>query len=415
MNTSSIEALLERLGDEKRIHYSLENLKLALAEAGEPQKTVKSIVIAGTNGKGTTSLLISRALELQGYRVATTLSPHLQSLTERFLDNLKPWSLERLEENLQKALPLAEKHKLSYFEALLFAFFMDSSREKPDFNVLEVGMGGRLDATNVTDPVAVVLTNISWDHAEYLGDSLEKILKEKMGVFRPHTPVVTGMAPANSLYSILKAECKRLGSPLVSADVLPRKVISRTWEGQEVEIENQLFKLKNPATAFLQNAITAYCFLKENFPEIPISTLQKAFSSISHPGRLETAQENPRVILSGDHNEAGVEGLVETLQELNAKNLFVLCGFSPDKEAEKMLEALKTFARKLVLTEVPRARGVYPESYSKLAVFEKDPLLALQQVMSEMKPPDTLLITGSLYLVGHLRTHWKKEVRFISS
>jgi len=414
MKTPSIETLLERLGDEKRIHYSLENLKLALAEAGHPEKTVKSIVIAGTNGKGTTSLLISRALELEGYHVATTLSPHLQSLNERFLDHLKPWSSNRLESNLQKVLSFSEKQGLSYFESLILAFFMDSAHEKPDFNVLEVGMGGRLDATNVTDPQAVVLTNISWDHADYLGDSLEKILREKMGVFRKKTPVVTGMAISSPLYQSLKAECERLESPLFSSQEISRKVISKSWQGQEVEIDHQAFFLKNAATAYLENAVTAYCFLKQNFPEIPLTTLQRAFSSVTHPGRLEVVRENPQIILSGDHNEAGVQGLVQTLQELNARNLFILCGFSPDKKAKNMIEALKPFSQKLILTEVPGARGVYPQSYSSLAPFEKNPETALRGLLGTLGNKDTLLITGSLYLVGHLRGHWKKEVAFFS-
>lgn len=413
MKTPLIETLLERLGDEKLIHYSLKNLKLALAEAGHPEKTVKSIVIAGTNGKGTTSLLISQALKLHGYRVATTLSPHLQSLTERFLDNLEPWSSERLELSIKKALPFIEKHQLSYFESLILAFFMDSFIERPDFNVLEVGMGGRLDATNVTDPVAVVLTNISWDHADYLGDSLEKILKEKMGVFRKQTSVVTGMSPSDSLFPVLKEECKRLDSFLVSSKELSRKVIFKSWKGQEVEIDHHPFFLKNAATAYLDNAVTAYSFLKHHFPQISLSTLQTAFGSVCHPGRLEVIQENPRVILSGDHNEAGVEGLVKSLRELKTENIFILCGFSPDKKAKDMIDALKPFGQKLVLTEVPGARGVYPESYSQLAEFEKDPKQALEKLMSDLGSQDTLLITGSLYLVGYLRARWKQKVAFM--
>jgi len=413
MNFPAAEVLLERLGNEKHIHYSLENIKAALKEAGNPEKTVKSIVIAGTNGKGTTTLLISRALQLQGLRVSTTLSPHLQSIRERFLDGLVPWSVERLENSLKGVLPLVQKYQLSYFEALILAFFMDSSQHRPDFNVIEVGMGGRLDATNVTEPFGVILTNISWDHADFLGDSLEKILKEKMGVFRKNTPVITGIAPSNPLFSILRKECESLSSPLSSAEEVSRKVISKSWSGQHVEIDHEPFFLKNPASYFLENAATAYCFLRKCFPEISLKTIQDAFSSVSHPGRLELVQENPKIILSGDHNEAGIESLIQTLKELGTENLFILCGFSPDKNAKKMTEALLPMSKKLLLTRVPRARGDYSEDYFKIASFEEEPRIALERMTREMGADDILLITGSLYLIGALRDFWKKEVGFI--
>jgi dihydrofolate synthase/folylpolyglutamate synthase len=223
------------------------------------------------------------------------------------------------------------------------------------------------------------------------------------------------MSRSNSLYPLLKEESDRLESFLVCSQDLPRKVISKSWKGQEVEIDHHPFFLKNAATAYVDNAVTAYCFLRHNFPEIALSTLQKAFSSISHPGRLEIIQENPRVILSGDHNEAGVEGLVKTLQQLNAEKISILCGFSPDKKAKDMIEALKPFSKKLLLTEVPGARGIYSEDYCQLAEFEKDPNQALEKLILELDPQDTLLITGSLYLVGYLRARWKNEVAFTSN
>ncbi len=402
MNSFSWESFLEQLGGEKRIHYSLENLLGALKEAGHPEKTVKSLVIAGTNGKGSTTLFISEALKAHGARVATYLSPHLQHLRERFQDGLRPWSVERLSGHVEALAPLAQKWKLSYFEFLTLIFFWDSAQTHPDFNILEVGMGGRLDATNVTEPKGVVLTNISWDHAEYLGNTLEKILVEKMGVLRSGVPVVSGLQEP-TLREILQKECERVSSPLYFTDSVPRKVLRKSWEGQEVLIDGHNFFLKNPSGGALENAVTAYLFLRKVFPEIPVSTLQLAFRSMVNPGRLEIVQENPRIILSGDHNVAGMKTLTDTLLELGAKNLYVLCGFGPDKEASQMIQALLPFSKELLLTRVPRARGEYDEKYQSLANYEEDPAKAFRELLKKLTPQDTLLVTGSLYLVGDLR------------
>ena len=390
------------MGGEKRIHYSLENLLEALREAGHPEKSVKSLVIAGTNGKGSTTLFISEALKRHGYRVATYLSPHLQHLRERFQDGLVPWSLERLKKHVEALAPLAEKWKLSYFEFLTLIFFEDSAQTKPNFNILEVGMGGRLDATNVTSPLGVVLTNISWDHTEYLGNTLEKILREKMGVLRPSVPVISGLKAAG-LKNGLQNECEKLCSPLYFADSLSRKVIKKNWSGQEVVIDGHSFSLKNPSEGALENAIGSYLFLRKIFPEIAIPTIQAAFASMVNPGRLEIVQENPRIILSGDHNLAGMQSLTDTLRELGATDLHVLCGFGPDKDASGMIQALKPFAKELVLTRVVRARGQYDKVYQTLAKYEADPQKAFLELRKKLKAHDTLLVTGSLYLVGEIR------------
>ncbi len=411
MKKFSWEAALEQLGGERSIHYSLENLKSALHEMGNPEKTVESLVIGGTNGKGGTTLFITEALAAHGYSIATYLSPHLQHLRERFLDGGRAWSESRLSDWIEKAYPAARKWKLSYFELLTLVFFLDSQVTKPHFNVLEVGLGGRLDATNVTNPRGVRLTNISWDHMDYLGDSLEKILKEKMGVLRPEIPVVSGVKEQD-LQKILKKECQRLSCSLTFTNDIPRALKSKSWSGQEITIDGYDFKIRNPSTGALENAVTAYAFLKKCFPEVSVASIQTGFEKVIQAGRLEVVQENPRVILSGDHNVGGMESLIKTLRELKEKNLFVVCGFSPDKDAKQMIELLHPFCKEILLTKVPRARGEYPATYSKLARFIEGPKNAVEKMMAQMTDQDTLLITGSLYLVGELRPLWVKRIPF---
>lgn len=410
--TGSWKLLLDQLGGEKRIHYSLENVQKALKDAGNPEKNVKSVVIGGTNGKGTTTLLVSRALSLHGYQVATYLSPHLQHPTERFLENLVPWSEERLASLCSKYFDLAEKHQLSYFEFLTLLFFIDSSNRKKDINVLEVGMGGRLDATNVTHPHAVAITTIGWDHSDYLGDSLSKILKEKMGILRPGISVVSGVKQPD-LKSQLQTECNHISSSLTFCDTYSKQSLSWDWSGQDVLIDKNPMHLNNPTSGTLENATIAYGLLRKAFPEVSVEVIQKAFSSVVFPGRFETVQKDPRIILSGDHNEDGIECLLSMLKKIASKDIFILCGFGPDKNTSKMIQMLQPFGKEVLLTEVPRARGAYDENYSKLASFEKDPHQAFARLERKLKPGDTLLVTGSLYLVGELRKKWFPQVRFL--
>jgi dihydrofolate synthase/folylpolyglutamate synthase len=314
----------------------------------------------------------------------------------------------------QTYFPLAQQYQLSYFEFLTLLFFVHSSEAKFDINVIEVGMGGRLDATNVTQPHLTAITNIGWDHSEYLGDSLGEILKEKMGILRNTVPVVSGLRQKD-LREQLKSDCERLNSPVFFSDSIPRESRSWNWSSQEVLIDGNPFSLNNPTWGTLENATLAYLLLKTGFPEVDLSVIQKAFSATVFPGRFERIQKEPQIILSGDHNEDGVRVLVEMLKKLDSKNNFVLCGFSPDKKADKMIEMLKPHAKEILLTEVPRARGVYAENYGTLAPFEKDPHKALSLMESKLNKDDTLIITGSLYLVGELRKKWFPKVNFILS
>ena len=167
-------------GEKERINYALDRFQNALKAVGNPEKDVHTLVIAGTNGKGITTLLVSGALARAGFRVCTYLSPHLQSPSERFL-----WNLSSIEEDELASLGLefadtARSHELSYFEFLTLLSFIWAKRRGADIHVLEVGLRGRLDATNVTDPLACAITNISLDHQAYLGTTKEQILAEKL-------------------------------------------------------------------------------------------------------------------------------------------------------------------------------------------------------------------------------------------
>ncbi len=190
---SELENLLGERGGERRINYALDRFRKALESVGNPERDVYTIVTSGTNGKGTTSLYLSAALRTAGFEVMTYLSPHLQHPTERFLLNMVPIAEDELTELALEYRKTGNAYELSYFEYLTLLVFVWARKRRPQFLILEAGLGGRLDATNVTDPIACLLTNVGFDHMEYLGDTLEQILEEKLGTLRHESLFFTGV------------------------------------------------------------------------------------------------------------------------------------------------------------------------------------------------------------------------------
>lgn len=414
-NEDSLQTLLlANLGVERRIRYDLDRFKEALSDVGNPQNSVQTLIVSGTNGKGTTSLLLSSALKEAGFRVGTYLSPHLQSPCERLLMDLQPIEADRFQKLILEFLPLAQRKGLSYFEFLTLLNFVRAERERPDFLVLEVGLGGRLDATNVSDPLACVVTNIDLDHQDYLGNTKEKILLEKLGVLNPEGLLFTGIVEPE-LLSIVEKRCEALDSIYYYTKELKVRVESSDWNGQRIYINGYPFQLTNPSTGTVQNASTALLLLRILFPKISMGTIQKAFFQIRTPGRFEVVQENPRVILSGDHNLAGVQSLLSTLAKIKSKTVgktHVLCAFSPDKPYREMYRELSSISDSILLTRIRSSESFLPEGYDSLGPYQADPKRALLEMLDRLSEEDTLIITGSLYLVGELRSFWSPKVSF---
>jgi dihydrofolate synthase / folylpolyglutamate synthase len=406
-----LQELLESLGGEKRVHYTLDRLKAALKKLGNPQETVYSLIIAGTNGKGTTTLLVSSVLAEAGYKVGTFLSPHLVSPNERLLRNLDPIPEPELTELAFEHEPLARELNLTYFEFLTVLFFVWAAREKMDFMVLEVGLGGRLDATNVVDALACAVTNISFDHQAYLGNTLESILEEKLGVMRPEGLVFTGVdSPA--LMRRLEERCAEVDAVHYYAHEVRREVLERSWEGQKITLNGYPFTLRNPGEGAVKNAALAFLMLRIVFPRLPVSTIQRGFARVRNPGRMEIVATHPRVVLSGDHNPAGLETTIESLAKHETGRLFTVCGFSADKPMREMFERLRSLSTDIRLTRIDRLKAPLPDDYESIGPFTADPHAAIDAMLAAAGPEDTVLVTGSLYLVGQVRPRWSPEVTF---
>jgi len=410
----SFEAVLERIGSEKRIKLGLDRFQQALAATGNPEKSVQTLVISGTNGKGTTSLLVSSSLFHAGFRVGTYLSPHLQHPRERFLLNLAPVSTRELEDLAEELYPAAEKHELSYFEFLTLICFHWAKRAGLEFLVLEVGLGGRLDATNVTRPIACAITNIGLDHQKYLGSTTEAILEEKMGILREESLLFTGVKEPALLERIQK-RCAELDAIYYYSKELRIERGQIDWNGQHFSLNGHAFEVTNPSAGTVENAALAFLMMRIAFPRIPITTLQAAFRSIRTPGRMEVVSEHPRVVLSGDHNPDGIACLKKTLSGLKAGRLHTVCAFSPDKPHRHMFEELKQISSEIYLTRNSCHASEMPEDYSALSNIIQNPEQAVETALKGLGPDDTLLVTGSLYLVGELRTLWRSRVEFLDN
>lgn len=389
----------------------MDRFKQALSFLGNPERSVYTLIIGGTNGKGTTTLFVSSALTRQGYKVASFLSPHLQHPRERFLHNLAPIDEAVLEDLGAEFEPVARKFALTYFEYLTLLCFVWAMRARVDFLVLEVGLGGRLDATNVTKPIACAITNIAMDHEKYLGHSLESILEEKLGILRKEGLLFTHIEEPH-LLSRVAAHCEQLDAIYYLAKEIRAERKEVTWSGQRVMLNGYPFELSNPTPGTVKNAALAFHLLRIVFPRIPVATLQKAFHAVKTPGRMEVVAQNPRVVLSGDHNPAGIQCLLETLRRLPTGHIRTVCAFSPDKPYRKMVGMLAEVSQELVVTETLRHRGTQASDYRGMERFFAEPKEAVEYALERASAEDTVLITGSLYLVGEVRGRWEAGVRF---
>ena len=382
----------------------LHALNEALRALGSPQARLKAFLVGGTNGKGSVARLLSSVLTESDQTVATFLSPHLESVTERFLAGMVPAGEAELAGLAAELEPVGRQHALSYFEFLTLMFCVWADRRKFDFCVVEVGLGGRLDSTNVIDGLASLITNVSFDHTEYLGSTLPAILTEKLGIVRSESLLFTGVSSPELKDQVIR-HSDALDTIYYFSSELKREVRERRADGQTVLLNGFPFELASPTPGAIDNAALAFLFFRIVFPVIPFETIQAGFRKMTNPGRFETVRKSPRVILSGDHNEAGIEDVIAAVTSLpGLGRVKVLCGFSGDKPYAKLVERLKAIDPEPTVVPVTNARVPAGSGYTALPGYRPNARAALEDLIKTASPEDTILVTGSLYLVGELRS-----------
>ena len=420
----SILSRLEALG----IKLGLERSRALLAALGQPQRRFPSVLIAGTNGKGSTSALLAAMAGAAGYRTGLYTSPHLESVEERLRIDGRTIAPSRFAGLLADLVALAERETgapPTYFEAVTLAAFAWFAEERVDLAIVEVGLGGRLDATNLCDPVLSLITPIGFDHREYLGDTLAAIAREKAGILRPGRPALAWIEEPEAADSVRKV-AEQLGADFrfASDEVRIEGIEDEGWTGQRVRLATpvrryalRLGLLGAHQAKNLGLAVRAAETLAAiGFDKIDPRAIADGAAACRWPGRLEPIElpDGRRVLLDAAHNTSGASVLAEFLDRLGHP-VDLLFGVLADKDYGEMLALLAPRARRIVLTMPPNPRATDPGELASLlgdregVLVEPDPAKALERALAP--GGEIVVVCGSIYLVGEVRQRLKKDDR----
>lgn len=405
------------------IKLGLESTRTLLSELGSPQDFFPSVIVAGTNGKGSVCAMIQSSLERHGFRVGLYTSPHLIRIEERIRVNRSLISEEDFCELINltrdREEALRKEGKLcfppTYFEILTCAAFLYFAREKVDMAILEVGMGGRLDATNVVKPLLSVITTVSLDHQEYLGRTKARIAAEKAGVIKPGTPVVCGQLDP-PVEKVIKARATELQAPVIK--VFGRGKWSKVRRSQSTFVfhhnqEDYVYRPGLMGEHQGRNAAIAIAALKvisERWKALDKQKIIAGIENVIWEGRLERICQIPEVYLDGAHNEEGAKALRYFWERQTREPRVLIFAILKDKDIRKVARQLFPLAQKVILTSIPCPRAALPEQVMAATsdlnpriIIEPDLKKALQLGIREAGTKGTVLVTGSLYLVGAVK------------
>jgi dihydrofolate synthase / folylpolyglutamate synthase len=428
MNYAQCVDYLASLGQELRgVKFDIANIRRILEALGHPERKYPSVIVAGTNGKGSTSAMLASILTCAGYRTALYTSPHLVRVNERIrVDGrevgdedfaLAFSEVERVISTLRANRVLAERP--SFFEFLTATGFVHFARASADFAVLEVGMGGRLDATNAAEPEVAVITNVELDHTEYLGTTHAAIAAEKAGVIRPRRAVISGSAHPEAA-EVIRRRAADLGADLVEIPALARIANLRPDErGYRFDLAlngTQFSSLAAPLAGRFQvenvsAAVAAAWKLGERGWNISQSAITEGLVRAQWPGRLEVCGERPLTLLDGAHNPAAARAVADFIStEFAGRPLALLYASMRDKAIDAIADLLFPLAFEVYLTRTEQTRAATPEEIlarvrkrpARLEI-EPEPVKALEKARQNTPPEGVVLAAGSLFLVGAIK------------
>ncbi len=407
---------LEKFG----INPGLERIRALCSELGNPQKKLKVIHVAGTNGKGSTSTMISNILRKSGYSTGLFISPYVTDFRERIQYNgnmIEKHELTECVEKVKTAIEVVSEKGLqpTEFEAITAAAFVYFEKKKCDFVVLEVGLGGRLDSTNVIEaPFVSVITSISLDHTAILGDTIEKIAAEKCGIIKFGAQTVAYPFQDSKAMSVIEKTCAERCCNLTVPDISRLTVKEEKLEGTQVCYDGIEFLLPLAGKHMVYNACTAVeavRALSKLAVDVPDSAIASGIECSIMPGRTELIKKRPVVILDGGHNEGCAGALSEFIKKhLHGKRIIMVSSMMADKDYLAYLSAVAPFAQTFIATRVDMPRALSSTELMQSAMQYCDncydisePEKAITAAKNIIQPDDALIVCGSFYLAGAIR------------
>lgn len=412
-------------------NYGLERTYKLLEHLGNPERDLKLIHIAGTNGKGSTTSMITEILMGEGYKIGMYTSPFIEEFEERIQinrNNIPKESLAILMDEIKVAVDKvieAGYNNPTEFEIITVLMLLYFKKENIDFGVIEVGLGGTLDSTNVIKPIIQVITSISFDHTNLLGNTLEKIAREKAGIIKKGIPTVI-YPQQEEVLKVIKNKCFEMDSELYIANnenLKFKNIVNLDKPYQLLKYNNEidilLPLLGEHQIINLSVAMQAIEVLNnKNIIDISIANIVKSIKNVSWKGRLEVLSNNPYVVIDGAHNIQGIKTLSRNIKKyFKYENLYLILGILADKDVEEMIKIITPMAKKVYSVTPNSIRGELAESLKdEVSKFNKNCKAfdkyeeAYLEALNDASEKDLILASGSLYMIGDMR----KIIRKIS-
>jgi dihydrofolate synthase / folylpolyglutamate synthase len=420
--------------------FDLENITVLTERLGSPYHAYASAHIAGTNGKGSTAAFLEAILRDAGFRTGLNTSPHLERINERIRINGEEISdeafadvLSRVQETTEELLASGKlRAHPTYFECVTAMAFEYFAQQRVEFGVFEVGLGGRLDSTNILTPVVSIITRIDFDHENFLGHSLREIAGEKAGIIKPSVPVIMAEQRPEAA-EVIRNRAKELLSPVVDTSEAfridkesvengrVRAQVTEVATGWSIELVPSLpgrFQLQNAL-----NAVAAARLLQERGFRVPDESIARGIATTVWPGRIEKIQSHPDIYLDGAHNPSAARELAHFVEEsLKGKKIFLLYGALRDKAIDEVAGLLFPLAAEVILTAPATSRAISATQveeiaahYAQKSTTVADAEKAIEYALSKASSDDVILVTGSLYLVGQLRHYLKEKKQTVAA
>ena len=411
-------------------NYGLERTYKLLELLDNPQDKLKIIHVAGTNGKGSTTAMITSMLKGCGYKVGMYTSPFLEEFEERIQINGENIPKEKLAQLITKIKYAVDKvieegyNHPTEFEIITVLMFLYFATEEVDFAVVEVGLGGRLDSTNVITPILSVITSISFDHTNLLGNTLEEIAAEKAGIIKSCIPTV--IYPQEEMAErVISSKCQELDSKLYKINKEDAKLINiikedKIYQQVKVKLDDE-YDVKLPLLGEhqilnLAVALKALEVIKDKAPKLNRESIVKSLATVRWNGRLEIMSNSPYVVIDGAHNIQGITQLDKNIKKyFEYKDMYLILGILADKDVDDMVKVITPKAKKVFTVTPNSMRAETAEElmnevkkYNESCEAYNDYKNAFEDALKLCKKDDLLLISGSLYMIGEMRGIIKK-------